>query len=50
MNHTATPMVQVRDLRMRFDVSSPWLTRQLQREPRRWLHAVDGIEIGRAHV
>ena len=44
MNHTATPMVQVRDLRMRFDVSSPWLSRQLQREPRRWLHAVDGID------
>ena len=44
MNHTAAPMVQVRDLKMRFDVSAPWLARQLQREPRRWLHAVDGID------
>jgi peptide/nickel transport system ATP-binding protein len=43
MNSTSIPLVQALDLGMRFEVSAPWLTRQLQREPRRWLHAVDGV-------
>jgi peptide/nickel transport system ATP-binding protein len=35
--------VQVRNLTRRFDVSSPWLNRLLQREPRRILTAVDEV-------
>jgi peptide/nickel transport system ATP-binding protein len=37
------PLVQAHDLGMRFEVSAPWLSRQLRREPRRWLQAVDGV-------
>ena len=37
------PLVVVRDLRRVFDVSSPWLTRLIDREPRRLLTAVDGL-------
>ncbi len=36
-------MVEVSGLTRRFDVSSPWLNRLLQREPRRILTAVDDV-------
>ncbi len=36
-------LVEVRALTRRFDVSSPWLNRVLQREPRRILTAVDDV-------
>jgi peptide/nickel transport system ATP-binding protein len=36
--------VQVRDLARHFDVSAPWLNRMLERQPRQWLHAVDGVD------
>ena len=39
-----TPLVQVRDLARHFDVSAPWLNRVLERQPRQWLHAVDGVD------
>jgi len=35
--------VQARDLAMTFDVSAPWLNRVLERRPRTFLHAVDGV-------
>jgi peptide/nickel transport system ATP-binding protein len=38
-----TPLVQVRDLAKRFDVSAPWLNRMLERLPRQVVHAVDGV-------
>jgi peptide/nickel transport system ATP-binding protein len=38
-----SPLVEVRDLVRTFDVSSPWLERVLGRQPRRFVHAVDGI-------
>ncbi len=38
----ADPLVAVEGLRRVFDVSSPWLTRVIEREPRRLLKAVDG--------
>jgi len=37
------PFVQVRDLRRIFDVSKPWLNRVLERAPRQYLKAVDGV-------
>jgi peptide/nickel transport system ATP-binding protein len=36
-------LVQARDLAKTFDVSAPWLNRVLERRPRQWLHAVDGV-------
>ena len=38
-----TPLVQVRDLAKTFDVSAPWLNRVVERRPRQWVHAVDGV-------
>jgi len=40
---SGTPLVQVRDLARRFDVSAPWLNRVLERLPRQVVHAVDGV-------
>ena len=40
----ADPIVVVRGLRRVFDVSSPWLSRLIDREPRRLLKAVDGLD------
>jgi peptide/nickel transport system ATP-binding protein len=40
---TTPPLVQVRDLARRFDVSAPWLNRVLERLPRQVVHAVDGV-------
>ena len=38
-----TPLVQVRDLAKTFDVSAPWLNRVVERKPRQFVHAVDGV-------
>jgi peptide/nickel transport system ATP-binding protein len=38
-----TPLVQVEDLAKIFDVSAPWLNRVLERKPRQFVHAVDGV-------
>ncbi len=48
----STPLVQVQDLAKTFDVSPPWLNRVLERQPRRWVHAVDGVsfEIARGQT
>jgi peptide/nickel transport system ATP-binding protein len=45
----AAPLVEVRDLAKTFEVSSPWLNRLIERQPRRFVHAVDGVSftIGR---
>ena len=37
------PLVEVRDLTKTFDVSAPWLNRVIERRPRQWVHAVDGV-------
>jgi len=37
------PLVEVRDLAKRFDVSAPWLNRVLEGKPRQVVHAVDGV-------
>ncbi|MBY0611010.1 MAG: ATP-binding cassette domain-containing protein [Beijerinckiaceae bacterium] len=39
----ARTLVEVEGLRRTFDVSRPWLTRMLAREPQRFLKAVDGV-------
>ena len=36
-------LVQVRDLAKTFDVSAPWLNRVVERKPRQFVHAVDGV-------
>jgi peptide/nickel transport system ATP-binding protein len=41
---SATPLVVASGLKRVFDVSSPWLTRLIDREPRRLLKAVDGLD------
>ena len=38
-----TPLVQVDGLAKTFDVSAPWLNRVLERQPRKFVHAVDGV-------
>lgn len=41
---TATaPLVEVKDLAKTFDVSAPWLNRVIERRPRQFVHAVDGV-------
>jgi peptide/nickel transport system ATP-binding protein len=37
------PLLQVRSLTKRFDVSAPWLNRVIERLPRQVVHAVDGV-------
>lgn len=37
------PLVEVRDLAKIFDVSPPWLNRVVERKPRQFVHAVDGV-------
>jgi peptide/nickel transport system ATP-binding protein len=39
----STPLVEVRDLAKTFDVSAPWLNRVVERKPRQFVHAVDGV-------
>ena len=36
-------LVEVRDLAKTFDVSAPWLNRVIERKPRLFVHAVDGV-------
>jgi peptide/nickel transport system ATP-binding protein len=36
-------LVEVRDLAKTFDVSAPWLNRVVERRPRQYVHAVDGV-------
>ena len=38
-----TPLVEVIDLAKTFDVSAPWLNRVIERQPRKFVHAVDGV-------
>ncbi|HEV8689628.1 MAG TPA: oligopeptide/dipeptide ABC transporter ATP-binding protein [Ideonella sp.] len=38
-----TALVEVKDLAKVFDVSAPWLNRIVERQPRRFVHAVDGV-------
>jgi peptide/nickel transport system ATP-binding protein len=40
---SGTPLVEVRDLAKTFDVSAPWLNRVVERKPRQFVHAVDGL-------
>ena len=40
---SATPLVEVRDLAKTFEVSAPWLNRVIERQPRLFVHAVDGV-------
>jgi peptide/nickel transport system ATP-binding protein len=37
------PLVRVDDLAKVFDVSAPWLNRVIDRKPRQFVHAVDGV-------
>jgi peptide/nickel transport system ATP-binding protein len=45
-------LVEVQDLAKVFDVSAPWLNRVLERRPRQFVHAVDGVSfsIGRGRT
>ncbi|MCW7539868.1 dipeptide ABC transporter ATP-binding protein [Aquabacterium sp. A7-Y] len=38
-----TALVQVTDLAKIFDVSAPWLNRVVERKPKQYVHAVDGV-------
>jgi peptide/nickel transport system ATP-binding protein len=38
-----TALVEVQDLAKTFDVSPPWLNRVIERTPRQFVHAVDGV-------
>lgn len=38
-----TELVKVEDLAKTFDVSAPWLNRMVERKPRQYVHAVDGV-------
>jgi peptide/nickel transport system ATP-binding protein len=37
------PLVEVHELAKTFDVSAPWLNRVVERKPRQFVHAVDGV-------
>ena len=39
----SAPLVEVKDLAKIFDVSPPWLNRVIERKPRQFVHAVDGV-------
>ncbi|MCS6780023.1 MAG: dipeptide/oligopeptide/nickel ABC transporter ATP-binding protein, partial [Geminicoccaceae bacterium] len=39
------PLVEAEGLEKRFEVSRPWLARMLAREPRRYVHAVAGVDL-----
>ena len=39
----AGALVEVHDLAKTFDVSAPWLNRVVERKPRQFVHAVDGV-------
>ena len=40
---SSAPLVEVHDLAKTFDVSAPWLNRVVERKPRQFVHAVDGV-------
>ena len=40
---TTVALLEVNDLAKTFDVSAPWLNRIVERKPRQYVHAVDGI-------
>ena len=40
---TASALIEVHDLSKTFDVSAPWLNRVIERKPRQFVHAVDGM-------
>ncbi|MEW6703530.1 MAG: oligopeptide/dipeptide ABC transporter ATP-binding protein [Pseudomonadota bacterium] len=42
----ASELVQVENLAKTFDVSAPWLNRVVERKPRQFVHAVDGVSFG----
>ena len=42
-NAQGSALVQVDDLAKTFDVSPPWLNRVIERKPRQYVHAVDGV-------
>ena len=44
-NVETRPLVEITDLARTFDVSKPWLNRVIEREPRQFLKAVDGISV-----
>ena len=39
----SAPLVEVQDLAKVFDVSPPWLNRVVERKPKAFVHAVDGV-------
>ncbi len=43
MSSASGPLVEVRDLAKIFDVSAPLLNRVVERKPRQFVHAVDGV-------
>ena len=43
MSASPRPLVEVHELAKRFEVSAPWLNRVLERQPRQFVHAVDGV-------
>ncbi len=43
MSASMQPLVEVQDLAKSFDVSAPWLNRVVERKPRQFVHAVDGV-------
>ncbi len=43
MRAPGSALVEVRDLAKVFDVSAPWLNRVVERKPRQFVHAVDGV-------
>jgi peptide/nickel transport system ATP-binding protein len=47
-----TKLVEVQDLAKTFEVSAPWLNRVVERKPRQFVHAVDGVsfDIGRGRT
>ena len=47
-----TALVDVKDLAKTFEVSAPWLNRVIERRPRQFVHAVDGLsfEIARGQT
>jgi peptide/nickel transport system ATP-binding protein len=49
MNSTTHPLVEVRDLAKTFDVSAPWLNRVVERKPKQYVHAVDGVSFSIEH-
>ena len=43
MSAQGSALVQVDDLAKTFDVSPPWLNRVIERKPKQFVHAVDGV-------